>query len=82
MTLYLLIYFDEDLPAVPSNAKWEYVDKKTWQALADTDVITELEDGKGKMNITRRRSYRLDELSGPKMVLQMDVKRENNRTGL
>lgn len=78
-TLYLLILFDEDQPAVPSKALHQYVEKKTWTALADSDIITALDIYDFKYQIVRRRSMRMDDLSGPRMVLVMDIKKLNEK---
>lgn len=74
-SLYLFMLFDEDKEAVPSNARWEYVEKNRWQSLAHSDVIVSVEMNNISYTIVRRRSFSMGGLVSNTMVLVMDIKK-------
>lgn len=72
---YLLVAFDTDKPALPSTAMHKYIPKRTWQSLAETELIEDIVLGDLDYRITWRGSYVIGNLSGKTLVLQILVKR-------
>lgn len=70
---YLLVAFDQDRPAMPSNAMHKYIGKDLWRSLQESDIIRTVWLNDDPYLITGRCSYMIGNLSGKTMVLQINV---------